>query len=926
MEDSQLDRQVFPGLRHKLGPGQQVPNRDGGPRELGGPCRSVRELKVEHLGRAPLGHGLPQRRPGPHQRLERGRGRRNLQRCLEEPDKVEHDQDQVRVGLLNVRRERGREDGGQVWGGNQRRDPDLGEPVAERRGELLFPKVASGVHGGQDAKPRRALEDFGRLASLFGQDQSLRRLEDRVEPLQHGILGQRDLVDEEERARLHGQRQRPVIPREKRARVASTSTANLVIIIIIDTNDVVLVVGCSGGGGGCSGSVGTERAQKVRGLGVLVDVDDGEVLRAERGQELADGGFAGTGGADQKDGLAGGNGCLDKSQHPGETRGENEVLAKWRGLEGLDDGRVDIVGREVEGDTHVLGQRVRDGDLFGLVTQTLSQKHKPFAGQRVVPREVAFCPAEEVTRGDVPVLPGKDRGGGADPLELVHDGDHLGGVGAGHLAPLLENVNQLVVRDVLDVDLEEPVGKGLGEDLPATVHSGWVLGGKETEGGVGRDPRAGLGDKQLAVVIQQPVERFQDLGGSQVELVQDQPRSGADSLDEEALLEHEGAGRGGDVGAHVLLEIGVLVVVDADKGVPCRAGQVLDHGRLSCRGRALEENGVLACQDAAGQVAEVGGHGFRENEARVGVGGVGPGGEVKLLKEDVRRRGGGWVGRGLERVEVLFVQQVCGHERAEEYLGLARELRHKGHGKALVERAGLAVERDERAGKGKGTGERAERVDGAGACAVSQRGLGGLPGGRVKGDNGGDGDGRKEAVEVGPDNQTEVCGRGELWDVNLCEPRAEARGEVLLPDVCGRVHGTKEAEPRVRAKRLDVAALGEKEVGRAGRLEEASEALEGGRGGQVDLIEEDPVACAEGRDELAFDKGKGKGRGESVLLGDDPLEGVLEGGPAGPEFRTEVFLFGDHGKGGEEGRDEAVVLALGKGGVDLFEELCVGGA
>ena len=72
------------------------------------------------------------------------------------------------------------------------------------------------------------------------------------------------------------------------------------------------------------------------------------------------------------------------------------------------------------------------------------------------------------------------------------------------------------------------------------------------------------------------------LGGGQIELVQDEPVSSSHGLSQDTLAEGEGAVGGvGAVRAHVLLNVRVLVVVDADQAVAAGVCQELDQAGLT---------------------------------------------------------------------------------------------------------------------------------------------------------------------------------------------------------------------------------------------------------------------------------------------------------------------------------------------------------
>ena len=56
--------------------------------------------------------------------------------------------------------------------------------------------------------------------------------------------------------------------------------------------------------------------------------------------------------------------------------------------------------------------------------------------------------------------------------------------------------------------LREPVAERAREDLPATIGAGRVLRRKEHKVRVRRERLARLGDVQLAIVVEQPVQRL----------------------------------------------------------------------------------------------------------------------------------------------------------------------------------------------------------------------------------------------------------------------------------------------------------------------------------------------------------------------------------------------------------------------------------
>ena len=81
---------------------------------------------------------------------------------------------------------------------------------------LFFPIIPSWVHCGKYPEGFRS-NDLLHLvliqpAAFLGQQESALRLQDTVEPLQHRVVRQRDLVHQQHPALLHGTNQRTVQP------------------------------------------------------------------------------------------------------------------------------------------------------------------------------------------------------------------------------------------------------------------------------------------------------------------------------------------------------------------------------------------------------------------------------------------------------------------------------------------------------------------------------------------------------------------------------------------------------------------------------------------------------------------------------------------------------------------------------------------
>lgn len=59
--------------------------------------------------------------------------------------------------------------------------------------------------------------------------------------------------------------------------------------------------------------------------------------------------------------------------------------------------------------------------------------------------------------------------------------------------------------------------------LSATIKTRRILGCEQHKSGMSLDDLLGLSHKQLPVVIQQPIESFQDISGGEVQLIQNDP-------------------------------------------------------------------------------------------------------------------------------------------------------------------------------------------------------------------------------------------------------------------------------------------------------------------------------------------------------------------------------------------------------------------
>lgn len=98
---------------------------------------------------------------------------------------------------------------------------------------------------------------------------------------------------------------------------------------------------------------------------------------------------------------------------------------------------------------------------------------------------------------------------------------------------------QLLVGDVPHVHFAEAVAEGARQRLAPGVGSRRVLRGKQHEVWVRPDGLVELWHVELAVVVQEAVERLQHVRGRQIELVQNDPTAQARRLHQRALHEHQ---------------------------------------------------------------------------------------------------------------------------------------------------------------------------------------------------------------------------------------------------------------------------------------------------------------------------------------------------------------------------------------------------
>ena len=115
--------------------------------------------------------------------------------------------------------------------------------------------------------------------------------------------------------------------------------------------------------------------------------------------------------------------------------------------------------------------------------------------------------------------------------------------------------------------------------------------------------------------------------------------------------------------------------------------------------------------------------------------------------------------------------------------------------------------------------------------------------------------GAHQRGEIGRHDDGQVVRVGGLLDVILREAVADGGGEMLLAKVGGRVHAGEKAEVRMARDGGDIASLGQRD---GITIQQTADGVERLRAGQVDLVEQHPIALANGRHQGTFDEREGK--------------------------------------------------------------------
>ena len=408
--------------------------------------------------------------------------------------------------------------------------------------------------------------DFERVAALLRERDRPRRLQDAVQPLQHGVVRQVQLVQQHHLPAPHRLDEAPVDPLEQRAAALAPRRP--------------------------------QRPQEVRRLRVEVAVQDPQRLPPHRRQQLARGRFAAARLAHEEHGLLVVQRRaheLHEARHRGRRRdvllhahvahrGPGPLVVEVR-LEGLRDARPH--GPHVGGAPQPLREQV-----------VAHQESSRLVGAPAEP----LRPLEHVARGTQRRVAVEQRAALAAPSQSqpreapprVHE---LRRQRRGHAADALHDLGELVRRRLVDVDLDEAVAEGPRQGLAAAVlraargAARGVLRGEEPEVRVRRDDFARLREAEFPIIVQQPIQRLEDVRRRQVQFVQQDPLAAPHRAGQRAVEPADRAVRQRGVPSDVLRHVRVLVVVDARAAHVEAPRQVVDQRRLPGARRALQQNG-----------------------------------------------------------------------------------------------------------------------------------------------------------------------------------------------------------------------------------------------------------------------------------------------------------------------------------------------
>mmetsp|Transcript_53170 Transcript_53170/g.159130 ORF Transcript_53170/g.159130 Transcript_53170/m.159130 type:complete len:809 (-) Transcript_53170:45-2471(-) len=629
---------------------------------------------------------------------------------------------------------------------------------------------------------------------------------------------------------------------------------------------------------------GTQSTQYVGRFRRGVAVDHVEMMAEEDGEELHDRRFAASGFSDEKDWLLLRDTPLHQRQQPEhrpggsdglhrESRGPVSLLLtqlhhlfqrspRLRFLSIVNLVHVEFGPRSLDHLPEHLPHRLS----LLLVPEPLGQQHEPLGGQFALGARPPPRPAEQITGGNETVLPAEHPAPAPSVPERHHHLHQELGVGGGTAASQFQDRAHLTGGDVPHVKLHESIAERPGQGLPSPVRAAGVLGGEQSKVRVGADRLVRLREVQLPIVVQQPIQSLEDLGGGQVQLVQDDPVPPAQCLDQNAVPKFEASFRVGGVASRVLLHVCVLVVVDADAPMAEAGSEVFDQRGLTCRGGTLEEDRPRSRRRGTDEGAEVGGGGgcqdelgpsSRRTSSSLGDGGGGPVDTILLPSldpegpnEDVLAVSAPAARPSARVVQFLRAQPLS--QRSPQYLPerpprgvvqwtLECQLEPLEEGPPQLP----LLSSDQRPRRRQRAAQRPQGVPRPLPAPVRQAPVRQAPALQVNVHASEDGVATLQRRAVAADrrppqifrrNGPQLHGIDQLVDVNLREAGPDRRRQVLLPRVRRRVHRREQPKFRMTPEGPGVPPLGQRHRP-PGVVEQSRQSLERLRRGEVDLVQ-----------------------------------------------------------------------------------------
>jgi hypothetical protein len=103
--------------------------------------------------------------------------------------------------------------------------------------------------------------------------------------------------------------------------------------------------------------------------------------------------------------------------------------------------------------------------------------------------------------------------------QLLKDLNDFLGVRRSDLTSLTKDSLQFVTRYIIEVNFEESIPESSRQDLSSGIQSWRILCGEQDEVRVGTNDLLSLGDDQLSIVVEQPVQGFKHVGRSKIEFI-----------------------------------------------------------------------------------------------------------------------------------------------------------------------------------------------------------------------------------------------------------------------------------------------------------------------------------------------------------------------------------------------------------------------